>query len=338
MSIFNASNVKGIRKELDQARSILIVSHKSPDGDSVGSSLGLHYFLREIGYDSKICHPDPAPDFLMWMEGASEIKSWQQDNELAREMLSEADLIFCLDFNGSNRVGHDMQPALEEVSGRKIMIDHHEQPQEHFFHLSFSDPKCCSTSQLIGEMIIAMGEESKLNVLIGTPLYCGIMTDTGSFRFPSTSPDTHELIAKLIRAGVKHNEVHENVYDTNTLDRIRLRGYALSEKMEIWEEHKTAVIYLTEEELKKYNYRKGDTEGLVNTALSIVGIQRAAYFSESEGYVKISFRAKGDGNEINELAAKYFEGGGHKFAAGGRHDLPIESAVQLFKKALQDEK
>lgn len=337
MSIFNATNVQEIRAELNQAKNILILSHKSPDGDSVGSSLGLYHFLRELGYDSIVCHPDPAPDFLMWMDGATDIKSWQQDNELSKELLSKADLIFCLDFNGANRVGHDMQPALEEASARKIMIDHHEQPQMDFFQLMFSDASCCSTSQMIVEMIIAMGEENKLNRVIGEALYCGIMTDTGSFRFPSTSADTHELIAKLIRAGVKQNEVHENVYDTNTLDRIRLRGYALSEKMEIWEEYKTAVIYLTEEELKKYNYRKGDTEGLVNTALSIVGIQRAAYFSESEGYVKISFRAKGDGNEINQLAANYFEGGGHKFAAGGRHDLPIESAVQLFKKALQDE-
>jgi bifunctional oligoribonuclease and PAP phosphatase NrnA len=337
MSIFTNENVQLIRNELNKAKNIVITSHKSPDGDSVGSSLGLYHFLVDLGYQLTICHPDPAPEFLLWIEGTDVIKSWQKDNELAVELIENADLIFCLDYNGSNRVGSDMQPALENSKAFKIMIDHHESPQENFFNLLYSDTTCCSTSQMIAELILTMGEEKRLNAKIGEALYCGIMTDTGSFRFPSTTAETHEIIAKLIRYGVKPNLIHENVYDSNTLDRIQLRGYALSEKMQIWEEYKTAVIYLTEEELKRFNYKKGDTEGLVNVALSIVGVQRAAYFSESEGYVKISFRAKGEGYEINQLAATYFEGGGHKFASGGRHDMPIESAVERFKLALQNE-
>lgn len=337
MSIFNTENSLRFLKEVEAANNIVITAHKSPDGDSIGSSLGMYFFLQSLGIDSCICHPDPAPDFLSWLTGADQVHSWQQENEFAKELFANADLIIHLDFNAPGRVGEDMRPALEEATAKKIMIDHHLDPDKDFFDLSYSDPSCCSTSQMIAELIIASGYEDKLNNLIGTPLYCGIMTDTGSFRFPSTKPETHEIIAKLIRAGVKQYEVHENVYDTNTIDRIKLRGYALAEKMEIWEDLDTAVISLTEEEMKRFNYKKGDTEGLVNVALSIVGMKRAAYFSESEGYIKISFRSKGEDNPVNEIAAKYFNGGGHKNAAGGRWDLPIESAVERFKKALKNE-
>lgn len=336
MSIFTPDKIERLTQLVNQAKHIVILSHKSPDGDSVGSSLGLYHFLTDLGYSPLICHPDPAPDFLRWMEGASLIRNWQQENSLSREILAEADLIFCLDFNGPGRVGEDMRPALEESQATKVMIDHHEFPESAFFDLIFSDSTCCSTSQLIAELIVAM--KGVFTPQIGTPLYCGIMTDTGSFRFASTSAETHEIVAKLIRAGVKQNEIHEQVYDTNTLDRLRLRGYAIAQKMEIWEHLDTAVISLSDEEMKQYNYRKGDTEGLVNVALSIVGMKRAAFFHESEGYVKISFRSKGEDNAVNKLAATYFQGGGHKNAAGGRHDLPIESAIELFKKALEDEK
>jgi bifunctional oligoribonuclease and PAP phosphatase NrnA len=307
MSIFTPEKIKRLNQLLSQAKHIVILSHKSPDGDSVGSSLGLFHFLNELGYSPTVCHPDPAPAFLNWMEGADTIRNWQHENALSRELLTQADLIFCLDFNGPGRVGDDMRPALEASQAVKIMIDHHEFPELDFFDLSFSDSTCCSTSQLIAELIDAM--EGELNARIGTPLYCGIMTDTGSFRFPSTSPETHEIVARLIRAGVNHSAIHEQVYDTNTIDRLRLRGYALSEKMEIWHELETAVISLSDEEMKRYNYRKGDTEGLVNVALSIVGMKRAAFFHESEGYVKISFRSKGEGYPVNTLAATYFHGG-----------------------------
>jgi phosphoesterase RecJ-like protein len=338
MSIFNANNTQQFLNELNQAKNIVITAHKSPDGDSVGSTLGLYHFLKELGYETAMCHPDPAPDFLTWLPEADKIISWQQENERAKAMIAEADLLICLDFNAPSRVGKDMEPALIESTARKVMIDHHLQPDEDFFDVLFSDTSCCSTSQLIAELIIALKEEQRLNADIGTPLYCGIMTDTGSFRFPSTAPETHDILGMLLRSGVRHWEVHENVYDSNTIDRIKLRGYALSEKMEIWEELETAVISLSEEEMKRYNYRKGDTEGLVNVALSIVGMKRAAYFSESEGYVKISFRSKGEDNPVNEIASKYFEGGGHKNAAGGRHDLPLETAIERFKKALEDER
>lgn len=335
MNPFTSEKVDRLKQLLDQSKHPIIVSHKSPDGDSVGSSLGLYHFLRDLGYEPKICHPDPAPDFLNWLEGAGEIHNWQQENAFSRELLAQADLIFCLDFNGPGRVGDDMRPALEATEAVKVMIDHHEYPELEFFDLSFSDVTCCSTSQLIAELVLAMN--GTLTEQIGTPLYCGIMTDTGSFRFPSTAPRTHELVAQLMRAGVKHNQIHEQVYDTNTIDRLRLRGYAIAEKLEIWEDLHTAVISLTDEEMKRFNYKKGDTEGLVNVALSIVGVNRAAFFHESEGYVKISFRSKGDNNAVNTLAAAYFQGGGHKNAAGGRHDKPIESAIALFKQALQDE-
>lgn len=319
---------------IQSSEKIVITSHRSPDGDSIGSSLGLYHFIHSLGKKAQICHPDPSPNFLNWMKGNVEIADFDTHPEEVTTALNEADLIFCLDYNAAHRLGNEMGELLSKAPGKKIMIDHHLNPDD-FVDLAVSEPQVCSTAQLIVELIMASGNEQLLNADIGTPLYLGIVTDTGSFRFDSVEPKTHRLVARLIEAGVAHARVHENTFDTNSVDRLKLRGYAIAEKLELLENDTIALVWLTTEELERFNHQKGDTEGLVNVALSINNVQVAIFASESDGKIKLSFRSKGV-LPVNEFAAAYFEGGGHKNAAGGVSYLSIEETLEKLKKHLPE--
>jgi phosphoesterase RecJ-like protein len=285
--VFSDLKISQTKTVLANAKNVVITAHRSPDGDSIGSSLALFHYLRSKNYAVKVCMPDPCPYFLNWLSGSEEILNTEEHFNEVRDAVQEADVIFCLDFNDLSRVGKTMQEFLVDSTSFKIMIDHHLHPSEEF-DLVFSDVTACSTAQLIYDFVTAMGDEKILPVESGYGIYCGIMTDTGSFRFPSTTARTHEILAALIRLGVKHYEVHENIYDTNTLDRLKLRGYAINEKMELLDEQKTTIIALTKSELERYNYRKGDTEGLVNVGLSIEGITRSIFLLEGEGLATAS--------------------------------------------------
>ena len=324
-----------IISEIKSASSIIITAHKSPDGDSIGSSLGLYHFIKKLGKEVVICHPDPAPDYLLFLEGVDTIKTMATENLEIESLFDTSDLIFCLDYNSTDRVGEGMQHLLEKSQAKKIMIDHHLNPHD-FAFITVSETSVCSTSQLILELIEQSGNGDLLDEKIGTPLYLGILTDTGSFRFPSVQPRTHELLAKLLNAGVKHYLVHETLNDNNTFDRLRLQGYALSQKLELMEDYNVALIWLTEEELTKYNYKKGDTEGFVNIALSIKGMKAAIFFAERDGIVKISFRSKGQDNPVNVLASEHFSGGGHANASGGMSELSIEDTLLKIKKLIPE--
>lgn len=315
------------------SNNIIITAHKSPDGDSIGSSLGLYHFIKKIGGNAVICHPDPAPEYLLWLEGVDTILTMSDDNLKIEHLFEKADLIFCLDYNAIDRVGEGMQVLLEKSDCKKIMIDHHLDPQD-FAFITVSETSVCSTSQLIVELIEQSGNGNLIDEKIGTPLYLGILTDTGSFRFPSVQPRTHELLAKLLAAGVKHYMVHEILNDNNTESRLRLQGYALCEKLELMKEAPVAIISLTEDELKRYNYKKGDTEGFVNIALSIKGMKAAVFLSEKDGLIKMSFRSKGQDNPINILASEHFSGGGHANAAGGASELSMEETLQKVKSLM----
>lgn len=324
-----------IRTAIQTAKHIVITAHKSPDGDSIGSSVALYEICKTLGKNAQICHPDASPAFLNWLEGTETILSFDKNETEVTQAMQNADLIFGLDYNEFSRVGNEMKALLEASTAQKIMIDHHLNPSDEF-DLILSDSSKCSTSQLIYEWMIDAGLQSNLNLQIGRAIYLGIMTDTGSFRFPSTEAATHRILAELMDAGVKPHEIHEAVYDTNTLDRLQLRGYALSEKLEIIEPNKVALISLTKAELNRFNYQKGDTEGLVNVALSIQGMRAAILFTEGDEYIKISFRSKGAENPVNQLASDHFQGGGHKNAAGGRFDGNLEDAIALCKKVLSN--
>jgi bifunctional oligoribonuclease and PAP phosphatase NrnA len=328
MNIYNT-----IIKEIKAATNIIITAHRSPDGDSVGSSLGLHHFIRKMGKNVTVCHPDPAPDYLSWLEDVSSIRTMTNDPLEIETLFEKADLVFCLDYNASDRVGEGMQKLLEGSQGKKIMIDHHLHPQD-FADITVSDANVCSTCQLIVELIDQSGNGGLLDEKCGTPLYLGILTDTGSFRFPSVQPRTHEIISKLLNAGVKHHLVHEALNDNNTQDRLRLQGFALSQKLEVIERYQVAIISLTEKEMKEYNYIKGDTEGLVNIGLSIKGMKASFFLGEKEGAIKISFRSKGENNPVNILASQHFEGGGHANAAGGISHDSMEVTISKLKEVI----
>jgi phosphoesterase RecJ-like protein len=321
-----------IEAEIQAAAHIVITAHKSADGDSIGSSLGLLHFIEKLGKKAVVCHPDKAPDFLYWLDTTAIILMDENPAEVTAQM-KKADLIFCLDYNATNRVGPDMQALLEEATGKKIMIDHHLNPED-FPTLTVSDTTASSTAQLIVDLIEQSGHLALLDEKIGTPLYLGILTDTGSFRFSSVKPRTHEVLAKLLTAGVEHHLVHEKLNDTNTESRLRLQGYAMSEKLEILYDNQVAIISLSKEELAKYNYKKGDTDSLANLALSIKGMKAAIVFSERDGIMKISFRSKGAENPVNVLAADHFSGGGHANAAGGMSDLTVGETLAKLKEVI----
>ena len=318
-----------IETEIQNANHIVITSHKSADGDSIGCSLGLLHFIEKLGKKVVVCHPDAAPAFLYWLD-SSPILLMSDEPEKVTEEFKKADLVFCLDYNTSSRVGPEMQALLEEATCKKIMIDHHLNPDE-FPTLMVSETTASSTSQLIVELIEQSGHIDLLDEKIGTPLYLGILTDTGTFRFNSVSPRTHEILAKLLAGGVQHHLVHEKLGDNNTESRLRLQGFAMSMKLEILDEYKVAIIGITKEELAEYGYVKGDTDMLPNLCLSIKGMKAAIVFTERDGIMKISFRSKGKENPVNILASENFNGGGHANAAGGMSELSVDETLEKLK-------
>ncbi|MCB0409755.1 MAG: bifunctional oligoribonuclease/PAP phosphatase NrnA, partial [Flavobacteriales bacterium] len=307
-------NIQQVNKELTGAQSIVITTHKSPDGDAIGSSLGLYHFLKNRGLNVSVVVPDDFPEFLKWMTSCEQILNFEQEQNKVKKLIEKADFIFSLDYNALNRIG-ELGELIQKTSAIKMVIDHHQNPQE-FAHHYFVDTNCCSTAQLVYEFIDELKSTSEITKEIGECLYCGIMTDTGSFRFPSTTARTHQIIAEFINLGVDGSKIHERVYDTYSEHRLRLLGFALTEKMKVFPEINAAYISLSQEELKKFHFKKGDTEGLVNYPLSINGIKFSTLITEKENEVSMSFRSKDD-FYVNEFANKHFNGGGHIYAAGG---------------------
>jgi phosphoesterase RecJ-like protein len=323
---------KQIEAEIQAASHIVITAHKSADGDSIGSSLGLLYFIEKLGKKAIVCHPDKAPGFLEWLDTSTILLMEENPEEMGVE-IKKADLIFCLDYNATNRVGPNMQILLEAATCKKVMIDHHLNPED-FPTITVSETTASSTSELIVELIDQSGHLDLLDEKIGTPLYLGVLTDTGSFRFNSVKPRTHEVLAKILASGVQHHLIHEKLSDNNTESRLRLQGYAMSEKLEILYDYNVAIISLSKEELAKYNYKKGDTDSLANVLLSIKGMKAAIVFTERDGIMKISFRSKGAENPVNELAKEHFNGGGHANASGGMSDLTVAKTLEKLKELI----
>ena len=320
---------KQIEAEIQAASHIVITAHKSADGDSIGSSLGLLHFIEKLGKKAVVCHPDKAPDFLDWLDTNAILLMEENLEEVSAE-IKKADLIFCLDYNATNRVGSEMQALLEASTCKKVMIDHHLNPED-FATITVSEITASSTSELIVELIDQSGHLDLLDEKIGTPLYLGILTDTGSFRFNSVKARTHEVLAKILASGVQHHLIHEKLSDNNTESRLRLQGYAMSKKLEILYDCNVAIISLSKEELAKYNYKKGDTDSLANLLLSIKGMKAAIVFTERNGIMKISFRSKGAENPVNILAKEHFNGGGHANASGGMSDLTVTETLEKLK-------
>jgi phosphoesterase RecJ-like protein len=322
------------RLRADLHQSVVITAHRGPDGDAIGSALGFAHHLKAVGFSNvQVILPDGFPSFYNWMPGSAEILLFDQAPEAAETQLQQADWIFCLDYNDLKRLGAPMEAAVQSCSGDLVLIDHHMHPED-FAAYTFSDATCGSTAELIFRWVVAAQELNALNVQAGTCLYTGVMTDTGSFRFSSVSPATHRMVAELIEIGVDHASIHSAVYDSQRLDRLRLAGYAIAEKLEVDMEKACAWISLTNEELTRFHAVSGDTEGLVNQALSIEGINCALFIRETpEGRVKMSLRSRGKFS-VREVAEAHFNGGGHHNAAGGAVENSTAAEVVATWKSL----
>ena len=325
-------NIEELKSFLSTPKNIVIVGHRNPDGDAVGSTLALqHYFIKK-GHNPTVVMPNEYPEFLDWLPSNGKMYKFDKQNKQSKREIDNSDIIFLLDFNALHRVGSDMQNTLEAYKNDFAMIDHHQQPDD--MQYMYSDTSICSTCEMVYHFIEMMDDVDLIDADTATCIYTGIMTDTGSFRFRSTTSTTHRIIANLIDKGAENDKIHNNVYDANSYGRLLLLGQALS-NLQIFPEYKTAFITLTSEEKKKFNFEKGDTEGVVNYALSLKGIIFAAIFIEDEeqGIVKISFRSKGKFS-VNQFARNHFNGGGHDNAAGGRSEVKLEETLKNFTQLL----
>ena len=308
--------------------------HQKPDGDAMGSALGLYHFLTALGHEATVISPTNWADFLDWMPGVKKVIDFENQKEKSKAMISGADLIFCLDFNILHRT-KNMELPLRQAACTKILIDHHEQPQREAFDFGISNTAKSSTSEMVYDFIVESGHAALLNTDMAECLYTGVMTDTGSFRFPSTTASVHRMVAHLKDTGLKHALVHDHIYDNFLENRLRFIGYALVNRLEVLYEYNTALMYITRADLQRYTIKTGDTEGLVNYLLTIQGIKFGALVIDRDEERKWSFRSKG-AFDVNTFARKHFEGGGHMNAAGGRSSESLEAAVQTFKQVIQE--
>lgn len=321
-----------IFEAIERANSIVITSHRSPDGDSVGSSAAFYHLLRNMGKFPVVCHPDPAPSFLSWVKDGLQWLDHEAEPESVKSKMDQADLIFCLDYNGADRLGHGMADLLTSAKAKKVMIDHHPHPED-FVDIAVSRTSECSTCQIVFQLIEEAGKLSFISKEVAEALYLGIVTDTGSFRFSSVNTKTHEIASFLLSKGIQHSLIHERTFDNVRLERLQLQSFAISNKLEVIHHYHIALVSLSEQELKRYNYKKGDTDGIVNIALSISGVKVAVFFSEKDGQIKISFRSKGD-ISVNEIARKEFNGGGHINASGGSSQETLVDTISRFKSLI----
>jgi bifunctional oligoribonuclease and PAP phosphatase NrnA len=325
-------NINALKELLKEPKEVMITTHHKPDADALGSSLGLAGYLKKKGHRVTVITPSDYPDFLNWMEGHEDVIIYSEKNDaLVQRIVNESQIIFCLDFNNLSRI-NELGPYIREAKGTKVLIDHHLQP-ENFADLDYSNTSAAATAELIYDVIKAMGDSDMIDATIGECLYAGIMTDTGSFRHPSTSRNVHLIIADLLHIGVKTSNIHRLIYDSSSELRLRFLGYALKDKLVVLREYNTAYFAISAEELKAYNSKTGDTEGLVNYALSIEGIIFAALIVDRTQAIKMSFRSVGDFS-ASDFSREHFNGGGHKNAAGGISYDTLEETVAKFESLL----
>lgn len=332
----NSADVRALEALLSTPQKIAIIPHKNPDGDAIGAALGLHHYLVKKGHSSVVISPNDYPEFLKWMPGTGNVIIYEKQNAQAKELIATSTLIFTVDFNDLGRIGQ-MKEVLEETDTTFVMVDHHQSPAN-YASVMYSDTSMSSTCEMIFHMIKALGGENEINSEIADCLYAGILTDTGSFKYAATTSETHRVVAALIDKGARNSEIHREIFDTNTPSRLHLLGCALN-NLVILPEYSTAYITLSQEELDKNDFKKGDTEGFVNYGLTLAGIRMAVIFIENrdEGIIKISFRSEGDFS-VNEFARSYFEGGGHTNAAGGKSTRSMKETVTYFRTLLEQHK
>ncbi|WP_234736913.1 DHH family phosphoesterase [Tellurirhabdus bombi] len=323
-------DIEAIRDLVQKPQTIFITTHQNPDADALGSSLGLAGYLKKKGHRVTVVTPTDYPDNLKWMSGNDEVIAFEEKSRVAvTRLIAEADVIFCLDFSALSRI-RDMEPLVRQARARKVIIDHHLEP-EGFADFMYWDSKAAATAELIYRLIDQLGDADLVDIPMAECLYAGIMTDTGSFRHASTTGDVHRVAAALLDTGIEVNPIHRRIYDNVSIDKLRFLGYILNEKLVVLPQYKAAYITITADELKRFRSKAGDTEGMVNYALSVEGVVMAAILIDRGDEIKMSLRSVGDFS-VRELACRHFEGGGHKNASGGRTKMTLkETEAKLLE-------
>ena len=328
--------IQEIYSQLTEQKKIAITMHQKPDADAMGSTLGLYHFLIQFGHTVQVISPTNWARWLDWMPNVDKVMDYELHKIKADAFLDTADLLFCLDFNHFGRTKL-LASKLGSITCEKILIDHHQEPDVVSFDYGISSTAKSSTCEMVYDFIVGSGHRDKINLFISECLYAGVVADTGSFRFSTTHGSVHHMVAYLKEQGLEHTKVHEALYDNFLENRLRFLGHVLSNRMEVLYEFNTALVYITKADLLRYEIKTGDTEGLVNYPLSIQGVKLVGFVVDRDEERKWSFRSKG-AFDCNTFARKYFEGGGHFNAAGGRDSEGIEKTVTKFKKAINENK
>ncbi len=330
--IIAEERIQKAKRYVEKGERFVIVTHVTPDGDALGSSLGLYHFLLEYGKENvQIVVPNDFPQFYKWMPGAKDIIVHEKYPDFSEELIQNADVVFCLDFNDPKRIEKLGGPVVAS-DARKVMIDHHLDPSD-FCNVTISHPEMSSTSEMVFRFICRMGFFDLLNRDAAECIYTGMMTDTGSFTYNSNQPEIYVIISELLKKGIDKDLIYRRVNQVYSESRLRLMGYVLYDKMKVYPEYSTALITLSKDELNQFNYVSGDTEGFVNLPLSIEGVQFSVFIREDQDYIKISLRSVG-AFPCNVFAQTYFNGGGHKNASGGEYYGSLEEAIAVFEKGL----
>lgn len=330
------NKVSEIYPLLDQPKQVVITMHQKPDGDAMGSSLALYHFLLKLGHRVSVISPTNWASFLNWMPGCRDVLDYESQGGKCHEIIGKAEWIFCLDFNILARTKR-LEPKLAAFQGTRILIDHHQQPEKEMFAYGISDVSKSSTAEMVYDFMMASGHGDLINKEIAECLYAGVMTDTGSFRFPSTTASVHRMVADLKDRGLEQSHIHEELFDNFLESRFRFFGHVLLNRMEVFYEYNTALIAIPQSDLIKFNVKTGDTEGLVNFPLGIHGIKLAVIIIDRGEERKSSFRSKG-GFDVNSFARKYFNGGGHFNASGGKNTESLDEVVRKLKVAMEENK
>ncbi len=334
--MLTVTEISELKLLLNQKNKIVITAHTNPDGDAVGSTLAMYHYLTQLGNTVNMIVPNLFPEYYSWLPYSSKILIYEKQSKLSQKLLKEADIIFSLDYNAINRLGA-LADIFRNTTGKRILIDHHIDPKKEDFDYCYSSTETSSTGELIYDFITKMGDEKLIDKKTAEAIYTCIVTDTGSFSFSCNRPETYIITSKLITLGVDAAKIHKLIYDTFTENRLRLLGFAISNRMVVLEELHTAIIYLTKSDLKKYNYQVGDTEGVVNFPLSMAKINMSILITEKDNKLRMSFRSKGDFS-VNELSRKYFNGGGHRNAAGGKSSEKMDDLIERIKKVMENYK
>ena len=320
---------------IQQSRRIVICAHRGPDGDAVGSSLGWAEYLTGLGKQVTIVLPNPFPDFLRWLPNSHTIRFYVKHEQEAQRIIADADLIFCLDFNGLPRL-QEMQGAVARAKADKVIIDHHLDPDREMARIVISRPEASSTSELVFRLICQLGGFDNMTRGGATCIYTGMMTDTGGFTYSSSRPEIYEIISQLLTKGIDKDKIYRNVFNVYSVDRMRLTGYILYEKLQFLAGNRASYFTITREEMKRFHFIRGDAEGLVNMPLQVKGMRLSISLREDteRDVVRVSLRSVDD-FPCNKMAEEFFNGGGHLNASGGELPFPLEDAVATVKRAVE---